>query len=68
MKTYKIEWQLMERGSHDGRQIYSRTFGTAEVPAVSKAAALEAFREKHPTAPVRGRGFWYKVLAVTVVG
>ena len=68
MATFKIVWQFQERGTHDGRQIFSRVGGETLVEGItSKAEARLAFGKNHRTAPTKSLKTWYKILTVTKI-
>lgn len=62
-KWFKISWQSMERGSHNGNHIFSRSAGATPILATSASAAKAEFKQRFHTAPRAGIGTWRKILA-----
>lgn len=64
MNKYRISWEVIRRGTHDRRALFSNVCGTSDVEAPSKGAARDLYRSTHQTYPKAGCDSWVKIVAI----
>lgn len=67
MNKYRIHWEVIQRGTHDRRILFSPTCGAAIIEASSKEAARQQYRSTHRTYPKAGCDSWVKILGIEKV-